>query len=187
MKAEDVYNLFEEKVKKQIASLKIILQGFETAFDQRTPKFGKVSKEDLQELRHWAIFVHSEINDGMIFVILHYLYPKGVFSRGVTPTGTQLARAQFIFNNLLEKRSFSGRLEVFKNLKEVYEFDSTLISLMKRVNRIRNDFAHPTINSLSKYVAYKNLHKAYADLVKGLSEFKLVIEKVKGNNLLLEV
>lgn len=176
-----------DKVKKRIASLKIILQGFEIAFDQRTPKFGEVSKENLQELRHWAIFVHSEINDGITFVILRYFYPKGVFSRDVSPTGTQLARAQFIFSNLLEKRSFSGRLEIFKNLKEVYEFDSTLISLMKRVNEIRNDFAHPTINSLNKYVTYKNLNKAYADLVKGLSEFKLVIEKVKDNNLLLEV
>lgn len=176
-----------DKTSDQIKKLQFILQSLENIYDQRTPKFGEVSKEDLQELRHWSIFVHSEINDGITFAIIRYLYPKGVVFQKDDPVGTQMARAMFVNNNWLKNMGFTRRLELLKILaKEVYELDPDVFRLIKIVDDIRNDFAHPTMNSLSKYVSYRRLHHAYVDLLKGISEFKVAIEKIKETKLFLE-
>ncbi|MBI2012140.1 hypothetical protein HYS91_05215 [Candidatus Daviesbacteria bacterium] len=172
--------------KQQITTLKQILEGLETVFDRRTPPFGDITKEDLKELRHWAIFVHAEMDDGMTTTILHYFYPKGILIRDKPLTGPQLARARFLYDNFIERLGFARRLEVFRKLNETYEFDVDLFRLMTRVNDIRNDFAHPSWNSLGKYVSFRQLHRAYADLVDGITAFKVAIEKVKTINLSLD-
>lgn len=175
-----------ENTKKQITTLQQILEGLESVFDRRTPPFGETTKEDLKGLRHWAIFVHAEIDDGMTFAILRYFYPKGVLIQETTPTGAQLARTNFLYINFLEKLGFSKRLEILKKLNEVYEFEPALFELIKKVNDIRNDFAHPTSKSLTKYVTFRNLHRAYANLVDGITAFKVAVEKVKKSNLSLD-
>lgn len=176
----------QDNFEKQLTILKQILEGLEIVFDHRIPPFGEVTKEDLKELRHWAIFVHAEIDDGITTAILQYFYPKGILIREEPLSAPQLARAQFIYDNFIERLGFSRRLEIFKKLNEVYEFDPDLFNLVGKVNQIRNDFAHPRLSSLSKYVSFRQLHKAYVDLVDGITAFKVAIEKVKDKNLSLD-
>lgn len=176
----------QDNFKDQITTLKQILEGLEDVFDRRTPPFGEATKEDLKELRHWAIFVHAEIDDGITTAILQYFYPKGILIRDEPLSGPQLARAQFLYDNFIERLGFSHRLEIFKKLNEVYVFDPDLFKLIEEVNEIRNDFAHPRLSSLSKYVSFRQLHKAYVDLVDGITAFKVAIEKVKNMNLSLD-
>jgi len=170
------------KIEKQIQAIKKILDGLEIVFDHRTPQFGESSKDDLMDLRHRAIFVHAEIADGMTFTILRYLYPKGIVIRDKPLTGQQMARAEFINRNFIVKLSFTRKLEVFSDLQEYYMFDKDLFRLIRRVNDIRNDFAHPSWNSLGKYASFRQLHKAYRDLLEGIQAFKIAIEKVKDKS-----
>lgn len=172
--------------REQITVLKKKLEELENLFDRTTPAFGETTKVDLKELRHWAIFVHAEIDYGIITTIMHYFYPEGILIREEPLKPLELVRAQFLYTNFIEKLGFSRRLEIFRKLNETYKLNQELFLLINRVNDIRNDFAHPTWDNHKKYVSLRQLHKAYMDLVNGFNAFKDAMKSVENTNILLD-
>lgn len=170
------------EIVKQISTLKQILEGLEQIFDTRTPKNTEVSQEELNQLRHWAIFVHTELEGGMSRVILQWLFPKAGILKAPTQDEGELTRAVVLYIEVLDKMSFDRLLSTFKLFAKQYEldkFDPELMPLITKVKNIRNDLAHPIEPNLKKYVTCQALHQAYVDLVDCITAFKSAIEKVK--------
>lgn len=173
-------------IRNKIESVKKALDELEIISDPRVPPFGESTKEDLLDLKHKAIIFHAEIEDGMTFTILRYFYPKGIILRDKPLSVPQMGRAIFLNKNFIVKLNFARKLEIFRDLKEYYGFDSELFPLIRRVNDIRNDFAHPSRDNMSKYLSLRQLCKAYEDLLEGVNSFKKVIEQVKEKSQLLD-
>lgn len=153
-----------EEIEKQIAIGKKLLRSYEKG-DYEERKWDK----DLKELRHFAIYIHSTIENYMMFVISKHLFPK--FKPKDKNQEAEILTEEIVFNNKVT--FFLDEMEFFNKTKVLEKFKllpGNVLSQIRGVNTIRVRFSHPSayMQDLLKYKDRKSYNDALWSLLKAL-------------------
>lgn len=123
----------------------------------------------LRKLRHYTLFVHNRIEQGMVVLITYNCIGK---AKGSHETIMQIVTGHVRVQSLLTNISFSRKLIILKGYKII---DKKQMKMFTKLNTLRNSFAH--ISSKVFHKTDEDNYKSYKLLIKSLETMDEIITK----------
>lgn len=131
----------EEEIKNKIAELESEIDGYEDT----DPAY---LSESIRQLRHRIFYVHFRVERSLEILIMRAIHGSHIGKEVTEELHKQISNAWLV----MEELSFYKKLRLIRKM-ELFNKESSLPQLIERLNKLRNEFAHPEEFSLKKFVA----------------------------------